>query len=363
MRKIMKKLVVSILFITSLFCTIEATVTVNVAYDPAISSMPIEDLRNVRLKENQEQEHLLKLIQTMFSVERACEAIGQLSSAHSIPHIVLWFTNYFGSVMAGTVSWYNNNILSQIPNSLFWLTDLKAWCFLTNNKSELKKIYKDIVAKIENNERLSAQECPLIIQSSSVLTPTINDIKPRYNALVSKEFFIWLSQLQGFTIGDLGDVANKLCKSYIRSDRLHFSLASIGYFCPFLDYRLEKLENNTLLDVDFAYIFRILQYLEGIYYVYTIVQKSLAANPDLTDISIVFLLPNKEFVYYLVEEEETLFQTFQENTAMLLSKYIPRDIAVNLYFQPFGYGDSFSDVPYKAPGTSYKKPRLEQELW
>lgn len=138
----------------------------------------------------------------------------------------------------------------------------------------------------------------------------------------------------------------------MRAEGLRFSLSDIGLKAPSLDVLLEKLNGESILNVDFSLIFPLLQYLEGLYYICEIAKK-FKRNDVANSCNIVFFIPNKEFCYYLVPEDNFLFQTFKSHIELLIAE-LGCDFPLRIYFQPFGYGVDFYDAPYREAGAVYK---------
>lgn len=325
-----------------------------------ISLLPIEELRNVRSKSSEEKEKLFDLMRQTVPLSRAISTIKKLPN----PQVIIWFSNYFGSVMEKTVDWYTQNLFSKLPNATFWLTDLKAWAFLSVDKEQLKKTYAALVTRIEalqtdkmNAKSLTLSECPLTSKSSDVLDEEINTKTKRFKLLSSKAFFNWLLKAN-----DNGIVTDQLCsalvKEYPRNESMRFSLADIGYKPAMLNKTCSKLPNNqTLVEADFSLIYPILQYLEGIYYA----SQVLATNPSESK-SVVFLLPNKEFTYYLLPGQKEYFQNFSQGIQLVAADALKKNPQATVSFEPFTYGADFYDAPYKFNGARLKKSALLQKL-
>jgi len=292
-------------------------------------------------------------------------AVDQIKNGNN-PQIIVWFSNYFGSVMEGTCAWYRENIFNKMSQGTFWLTDLKAWSFLSVDKEQLKKNYPALVEKIERiqqnkvagvpelNKPEMPIECPLITKSSDVID---KELPSRYKPLISKEFFQWLLSIKDREI--LPDVVcNKLLREYPRADGLRFSLADIGY-------KPDILNRAALLEADFSIVYPVLQYLEGMYYAYKVIENSIREGNR--ECSIVFMLPNKEFTYYTVPGESALFANFRQGVDCAI-KSLPAGsvIKVGIRFQPFAYGSDFYDAPYKftgkKDGNRLKKNELMKRL-
>lgn len=314
----------------------------------------LTDLQNVRRKTDAEKWQLMKLMQEQFPLEKAVIKMSTLVN----PQIIIWFSNYFGSVMKETVAWYKNYFFNPLPKATFWLTDLKAWALLSVEKRDLQKLpsYQPFIEKLEAFQRakestatcsipaLTEQECPLTTKHSDVLTQDIRTSS--FAVLCSQDFFKWLLALKDVTI--LEDaLVSKFCKTYVRDESLRFSLRDISY-CPTV---LNRITSNgvNILDLDFSLIFPLLQYLEGIYYAAKVIED--CAGKEKNAVTVVFLLPNKEFTYYTSSDEKPLFSSFREGLRKVLCKKTENaNIQVTIHFQPFAFGDDFYDAPYKCNG-------------
>ena len=134
-------------------------------------------------------------------------------------------------------------------------------------------------------------------------------------------------------------LTDKFVRKDLRKGAARFTLKNIG-FCPyFLD--------QTVLECDHTQVFPLLQYLEGLYYASCIVDGCIKSHAQTCDI--VFLLPNKEFAYYVDAKESSLFATFSKNLPWLLRRMLPEAarVHVRLFFCPFAYGTDFYDQPYE----------------
>jgi hypothetical protein len=315
-------------------------------------------------------------MKVLFPIEKTLLAMEKAEN----PQVILWFTNYFGSAMTETLKWYKENLFSKVKNVTFWLTDLKAWSFLSVDKQQLKQTYKQLTSRIEDLQKaketdkdiqslqITITECPMTTKSSDIVNEATLSQTRSYKLLSSKAFFKWLLQNEDTTIIS-DDICNKLCKDYPREDSLRFSLSDIGYketdekgnIKPkLLNRSIAKLNNKTLLDVDFSMAYPILQYLEGIYYASTII-KQCAENNENKECSIIFMLPNKEFTYYILPDEPEFFNNFCQGIKSALSKTkIPVKTAIR--FEPFAYGTDFYDAPYKFGGSRLTKGALLKGL-
>lgn len=339
----------------------------NVSHNPLINIISVEELRNVRAKSPAERKAFFQQVRDLFPLEKTIQEVNKLEN----PQVILWFTNYFGSVMEKTLKWYTENLFSKVSNATFWLTDLKAWSFLSVDKEQLKQTYGPLVNQLEqlqkakdlgypnNLSSISLEECPLINKSSDVVDKEIENIG-HYKLLSSKAFFTWLLQNKQTTLVS-DEICNQLCKEYPREDSLRFSLSDMGYKPELLNRIIKKTKGKTLLDVDFSLAYPILQYLEGIYYASTIAQTAQFTNKQC---SIVFMLPNKEFTYYILPEEKEYFTHFCQGVQAAVTHSITQPILANvaIRFEPFAYGDDFYDAPYKFSGSRLKKQAFLKAL-
>lgn len=323
---------------------------------PEIASSSIEDLRTVRSKSQEEKALMFAKFKDGFPLEKSLTRVKSLKD----PQVVIWFTNYFGSVNKDTADWYQREVFTKLPNATLWLTDLKAWTFLSVDKEQLKKNYSSIVAQLENiqkaknsNEKWEPlKECPLITKSSDILVTSSN----KYKVLSSKEFFVWLQKCDPKIISD--EICNQLCKEYQREDSLRFSLSDLGYKSSCLDRTIPKLSGQTILNTDFSKIFPILQYIEGIYYSKAIIE----SNPKKEN-NIVFLLPNKEFTYYIIPQEKPYFQNFTQGVQTATKNCAQGSISFEAFAYEKDKNDNkdpkyFYEVPYEGNGTRLTKTAL-----
>lgn len=324
--------------------------------DESVATFFIGDLQNVRRKTEEERQQLFKKLQEQFPLAKALAKINSMPN----PQVIIWFSNYFGSVMKETACWYRQAVFNALPKATFWLTDLKAWALLSVEKRDLLKLpsYQQILEKIaalqhfksmggQSPAPITAEECPFIIKQSDVLGESLKNTK-RYAVLSSQNFFKWLLTVKDKTILDEA-LVNKLCKEYLREESLRFSLRDINY-CPEILNRILQKNGLNILDVDFSLIFPILQYLEGVYYASIIIEETYKKGIELA--SVIFLLPNKEFTYYTCSDEKPLFSSFAESVRRVLAEKNFRLSGITILFQPFAYGNDFYDAPYKCNGNA-----------
>lgn len=329
---------------------------IEVAYDNAISTLPITTLKNLRYLTDEEKNELFQLFSRQFPVNAVKKKIGD---SICNPQIVLWFTDHFGQISRKNILWYKENILEQLGlfQNTFWLIDLTAWRFLSVKEADLLKCsdFQLFLKKQEQDSLSNIVECPLITDIAAVLDIPV-DISS-YAILRSKDFFIWLSKLP-FTIDTIDPlIADLLIRKDLRSGAARFSLRQLGYKPQFLDTWSEKLQQN-LLDIDNTQLFPLLQYLEGIYYALKIVERFMQTNND--ECNIVFLLPNKEFTYYMIPGEMKLFETFKRNISSFILKQNSLQLVpkIKIYFYPFNYGKGFYDQPFEELGESISNKEL-----
>ncbi len=363
----MKTLLLLFLSFTGGFMqAMEQPSSLTVAYDPCINKLKpyLEELRSARTANEETQAQMFALFKELFPLEKAVATIAALNN----PQVVIWFTNYFGSIMPSTALWYSTNLFNKIPQATFWLTDLRAWCFLAIDKKQLSQNYSALIAKLDNNEQLKQEECPLTTKRSEVLAK-VTCTKKRYRPLFSQDFFKALTnKTEEFSLFELIlDKADLLCKTQRREGRAPCSLQNLGYTSPLLDIVSTKLARQTFLTADFTLIFRLLQYLEGLYYASNIIKDTLTNDPSAKECSIVFFIPNKEFTYYLVPQEQSLLSTFKQDLETVISTFsLPPGFRISVYFQPFAYytpqDNTLFASPYRAVGNPCNKSKLEKYL-
>lgn len=182
----MNKTIVLLILMANVASVFSMNFDVEVLYDKDVENFPLEELKNIRLKDADEQKDFFEAIYNSFSLEKAWENISSFSKDEQ-KNIIIWFTNYNGIVPKKTYTWYNENLFSKVELATFWLTDLKAWRFLSTSKSQLEKQAKLMVNKI-NEKQVELDECPLISKSDQ-LSDTINEY---FKTLRSSDFFNWL---------------------------------------------------------------------------------------------------------------------------------------------------------------------------
>lgn len=328
---------------------------VEIIYDSAIPALPIDVLKNLRYLSDAGKKELFQSFSQQFPVDKI---VRKIESSIRNPQIVLWFTDHFGQISRKNISWYKENVLEplQSSQSLFWLVDLAAWQLLSIKEEDLLKSV-DFQAFLEKQTQGGSNraECSLITNEATVLKIP-NDLAS-YAVLRSRDFFIWLNQLT-FPI-DMVDplIADFLIRKDLRTGSARFSLRQLGYQPQFLNTWSESLQLN-LLDADNSQIFPLLQYLEGVYYALKIVED--CSRRGEKECNIVFLLPNKEFTYYMVQGEKSPFDTFRRVITSFISKQesYQRVSTIKIYFYPFSYGSGFYDQPYEEQGVSVSNDEL-----
>lgn len=297
---------------------------IKVVYDQTIDTLPVNKLKNLRSLNEQEKIDLYQSLdfENRFKSANIIKNIIKIKN----PQIIVWFTDHFGQIPIQQVKWYQENIFdpSQSINPVFWLVDLAAWRILT----------------IKQN--IGFDNCSLFNEKSEVLTKKIES--PQFNILRASNFFSWLQSLPGTIDKIMPTTLESLVRQDLRPGIQRFSLRDIGYAIPFLNIWSTQL-NTNIIDADHTQIFPLLQYLEGIYYALEIIKKCM--HPEC---NIVFLLPNKEFTYYMSASEKKPFTLFKNDVTRFLqqeNKSMPR---VTIHFYPFSFGSSFYDQPFEMDG-------------
>ncbi len=313
--------------------------TIKIVYEPAL--LQVLDLRDIRSKDEASKADRFKTMAAAFPLDAAIKRIKRLDN----PQVVLWFTNYFGKVTKRTLRWYKGSLMSKLP-ATFWLTDLKAWSLLSAGEDELAML--TLVKKLKAEGQLTPQECPLLGDSSCVVDEALNAV-PGYRVLASKSFFTWLLEVKDMSLVS-DEACNALCKDIRRSDSLPFSLSQMGYRPKLLERIVPRYQKN-MLEVEFSLIYPVLQFLEGMFYAACIIESNLQALERGENLSLVFLLPNKEFTYFVVPQEDACFQYFQEGIQKIVARYSERiKGTITIIMEPFAYGKDLYDGPYKLGG-------------
>jgi hypothetical protein len=329
---------------------------IQVFYNANIKKMPIGTLKNLRSKSEQEKKKLFESFTSVssFKIQNICKRIRSIQN----PHIIVWFTDHFGQVPAKGLEWYKQNIFSQCASqsATFWLIDLAAWRYLSIKETQLRKSSDFVLFERKKSEgqSLPIQECPLLSDQSD-LFPQVLNTRSQMRFLRASDFFAWLSQtdLQFSTIN-----LNTLVRDDLRSGAARFSLRQLGFRSSFLTDN--KKNETSFIDLDNSQIFPLLQYLEALYYVLRIVESDQVSGAE--SCNIVFLLPNKEFTYYLVQGESRPFETFKKNLDELLQKNNRLKLKVSVYFYPFAYGNGFYDQPFEEEGDLASLEEISRKL-
>jgi len=332
------------------------SIEVEIFYDPALALMPIATLKNSRRLSEKEREELFVEFSPQFAIEKATEEIKQKVVD---PQIVLWFADHYGQVPQRGAAWYKNQVLKPLAGTgaRFWLTDLAAWRFLSLRETKLMNC-ADFAAcrKPDGVADYSRAGFTSLMNDIAVALDGISELQG-YDVLRSNEFFRWLNQLP-FTINEFDPQGiDRIIRTACRPGAPSYSLRELGYKPQLLDVVSKKL-NNNLLDADSTQVFPFLQYFEAVYYVLKIAEQ--AEKEGRRECSIVLLLPNKEFTYYLVDGEAVLFETFRTYVSSLLSlnQKLRALQRVKIYFYPFSYGKELRAQPFDEPGPSLNKEAL-----
>lgn len=321
---------------------------VTVTFDTNILELPLEKIKNLRIHTTAEKEKLFAEFAPPFPIEAAVKKIRTCSE----PQVIIWFADHYGQVKRNGLLWYKQHVFDQLgrTGATFWLADLSAWRFLSLKEEALLQCPDYLLfresrnrGEVSNNSLTTAEAASLQYMESP--SP--------FSLLRSKDFFSWLNQLP-FKIDSFDKtIADLLVRKDLRSGAARFSLAELGYTPSFLNYQSPTIGEN-LLEADHTQIFPLLQYLEGIYYVLKIVEQRTNKGHD--ECTIVFLLPNKEFTYYMVPREKKPFETFEKNIREMLFRQdsFKKMRKVMVCFYPFSYGQDFYDAPFeeKGPTTS-----------
>lgn len=328
---------------------------IEIFYNPIIDLMPITTLKNLRGLDAQEKEQLFEWFAPQFAIEGA---IAKIKQEVTDPQIVLWFADHKGKVPKRGALLYKNQIFNPLAaiNSKFWLVDLAAWRFLSLDQMELQNC-ADFAACMNQSGTADFSKAGFnsLINDTASMLDTIKELQS-FGVLRSSEFFAWLNQLP-FTIDQIDPMlADLIIRTDLREGAARYSLHQLGYNPLFLEISSTRV-GKKLVDADSTQIFPLLQYLEGIYYALRIIEDCAQKGNEC---SVVFLLPNKEFTYYMVPGESAPFETFRKNICSLLARQksyckIPK---VKIYFYPFSYGHGFYDQPFDDSGPCIKKDEL-----
>lgn len=312
---------------------------ITISYDAGITKLPIDQLKNLRYLTAQEKDQLFATLNftQRFSIEKAVKLIQTLNQ----PYILLWFADHEGNLSAQGTQWYQENIFSACPNAQFALVDLAAWKYFSLSQERLEISEKDLTNTATIRSSLNAEST--ICKTSNLSSP--------FQVFYSRDFFAWLNQLSAKVDILMPSTFETLVRADLRKGAVRFSLREIGYTPSFLDAWCPKLQCN-LLDADQTQIFPLLQYLEGTYYTLNLIEKAI--TEDRQECSLVFLLPNKEFTYYLLENEHSYFQTFASDLMRIAQIENRHLIPTKLYFIPFGFGTSFYDQPFEYGNETIK---------
>lgn len=304
----------------------------------------------------EEREPIFKEMQELYPITTAVEQLKTIPS----PNVILWFTNYFGSVSPESVTWYKKNVFSRLVGATLWLTDLKAWQILSVGKDQLAKNNPKLLEMLKNRS-LDATECPLG-GTSRVLTQANLEKTSKeecaYRILSSQSFFTWLSNIKDTTlISD--ETITALCKTSPREGALSASLSQLGYKPALLNRTLSTDPSKNILDLPNSQVFPVLQYLEGIYYASEIIKNQPFAKTN----TVAFVLSNEECSYYNIPGESKPYGTFQKAVQTILKGDAGDTPAVSIQFIPFMYGKTMSAAPFKTKGKRLTSTQLSKELY
>jgi len=349
-------------------------IVVQVRYNPCIDQLGFDELKVLRDATLPDPDGSAKAARCalenraakLFDIKDVIRQVNQIYKGQNLD-VIIWLTNYYGSVAKKTLQWYADNVFKNLTStSMVWGANLDKWMFIANNSANLKAAKPTQISALrainpaKKDTWISATECPFIQRPLGMLA----DVQQaRFRVLQSTDFFQWLVSLKG-SVNDLyGDVCSKLCRmrpSTVSSNldapdaRLGCTFRQIGYYVPYLDVQLERFGNKSFLDIDIYCTFPVLQYLETIYYIYKIAAYNAACNEASTS-NIIFLVNLREITFYTVPGEATPFETLGVNTWQLLSQLLPKLAqTVVIDIQPFAYLQ-LHDVPCKASGAIFKK--------
>lgn len=359
-----------------------AKLSVSIRYNPAIDTLKAADLQCLwestlpDAKSADRRDDLLKEVSQVFSIDTVMLEMKK-KYGRTYTDIIVWMTNYYGDVTSKGLGWYANNIFTQLPSaSMVWGANLDKWMLLANKSANLKEAVTDKISSFKADDQktwIPQNQCPFLQPSKGVVT----DIEQsRFRALQSRDFFAWLCKLPGSVKNLSGKVYLKLCRkrpASVPSDlkdpeaRIGCTFRQLGLNAKFLDVELEEFDDKSILDIDVYCTFPLLQYLETIYYIYTVVCNAQdwgqywdslrypyfrpGYYPSEPDRNIVFLVNIREILFYMVKGEAKPFERLRVNTWEILSCLLDEcDLNLNIDIQPFAYGDTLFDAPYKAEG-------------
>jgi len=330
--------------------------TIEILYDNAIKAFSVETLKSLRSMDAEKKQKLFASFEQNFLVSNLKEKIAPIHN----PQIILWFADHFGRISQDNALWYKQSIIEPLRayKPTFWFVDLAAWRLLSINEQKLLACpdAQNFLKKQSQGKNALLADCSLVNDKAAELAFPENI--PWYKTLRANDFFIWLDKLPFYRESILhASTIDLLVRKDIRCKKARFSLRQLGYQPTFLDSWSNKLEQN-LLDADHTQIFPLLQFLEGVYYALTIIED--AAKKGLKECNIVFLLPNKEFTYYMAAAQEKPFATFKRT----ISSFVRKDSSlqkisnINIYFYPFSYGKDFYDQPFEQKGPALSNNEL-----
>jgi hypothetical protein len=326
---------------------------VAVIASPQIYSLSLNELKNARIKSEEEKRVLFKQLQDNCSVYNAVQELKKIRN----PDILIWGSDYWGNIEQGCIDWYRRSFIgtNELQQAVFWIPDFKAWWFLSQTEKQLliNSKSRPIAERLKNGESLQESESPLLTYMSDQLNPELfNGRDSRFKVLQSCDFFRWLCAKNGNIADAASNIQEGLCRVDLREESLRFTLNQIGCKPSFLNCFSVALQKN-ICDADFSQIFPLLQFYEGLYFCEKIIQNALKENKS--ECTIVFLLPNKEICYYSTPHEERLFEAFEKEVITIKNTITTQPLNIFIHFIPFVYGNDIYAAPYRVKRTSKKK--------
>lgn len=262
------------------------------------------------------------------SIEEAVTKISQLLS----PQVIIWYVGCNGLRKVG-VQFYKDFLISPTLRknikTVFWLVDLTAWGAFKNTACKINN-FNACCNKIESF-CANAIKC---IKSSEVF----GEIKSTSDLEIVNHFRVALRR-------------NFISKASRNLPKVGILVKDI-----FLD-KGHLLSDWVHCDANQCY--SVFQYLEGCFLVKYIIDR-LTENEVVSDIQIVFALPNDELKYY-----KDNHNSFKQDVKFLLAKQCAnlniRRVCVDIKFIAFKYGVQIDHRPYNSPGERLKGSDLSYE--
>ncbi|MBI3258992.1 MAG: hypothetical protein HYZ54_05920 [Ignavibacteriae bacterium] len=262
------------------------------------------------------------------STEQVITSICQLSN----PQVIIWYIGCYGLKKAG-VQFYKDFLISpvlrQSVKATFWLVDLTAWGAFKNLQCSIRN-FNSCCNEIERflDKQIKCIKSAKIFKKIQEISE--KDLVDYFRRALHRRFISKASK----------HFPNKnICIKEIFSDN-----------CPILSDWYNHDANKS---------YSILQYLEGCLLVDEIFMEQ-AANREVTDIQIVFALPNDEIKYYRDKKN-----SFQKDIRFLISKRHEilniKNIRLQVKFLAFKYGFQPHERPYNASGKVLKNDQLSYE--